>query len=334
MTKTFALGCQWRGIRHVEEVSTEEKFRMVRDCGVYDYIDRLPTPDLLDEHIRCSEKYGIPIHTGSVTYMAGRDEELLQANMRDCLRVGIAMHNIMLLARHADGHLLSEQEVADWYLQAHDRAGALGLEITFEVHVNNWSERFLMVRPVAELVRARGVTFNLTVDYSHCIFKIENPEEQDISAVREAVEAGTAVLDPYEKGSFIEQWLAMNIVAYAQFRPAVPNGPRNLWAIDPATGKHGRGIQYPFIRPGPGEWHSPWHAWKLEPAKEAMRRILRHHRDDAHSPLRYINTEYITLPDYGMNAKYSLFDNSVAAASWVRQAWTELQREPAATASS
>lgn len=325
MAKPFLLGCQWRGIRHIEEVSIEEKFRMLRDLGgVYDHMDRLPTRDVLDEHIRCSEKYGIPIHTGSVTYQVGRDEDYLQANLGDCKRVGISMHNIMLLARHADGHLLTEEEVADFYIKAHDWAGKVGIDIAFEVHVNNWSERFRMVRPVAERVRARGVPFGLTVDYSHCIFKIENPEEQEISDIRPQVEAGTAILDPYENGSFLADWLSMNMVVYVQFRPAVPNGPRNVWAIDPATGKPGRGIQYPFIKPEPGEFHSPWHAWKLEPCKEAIRMVFRHHLSDPDSPLRFMNTEYITLPDYGANARYSLFDNTVAAARWVRQTWDEM----------
>ena len=32
---------------------------------------------------------------------------------------------------------------------------------------------------------------------------------------------------------------------------------------------------YPFTKPAPGEWHSPWHAYKLEPTKEVVRKVLR-----------------------------------------------------------
>lgn len=49
-----------------------------------------------------------------------------------------------------------------------------------------------------------------------------------------------------------------------------------------------------------------------------MRKALRHHLFDAGSRLKYITTEMIDMPDYGENAKYSLFDNNVAIAQWIR----------------
>jgi len=318
------LGCQWRGIRHLQEVSVEEKFRMLRDSRVYDYLDRLPTPDVFDEHMRCSEKYGIPMLTGNGTYQLGRDEEVMALNIRNAAIAGLAIHNVMLLKHHADGHVLTDQEVVDCYIRMHEASAKHGIKISFEVHVNNWSESYLRVRPVAEAVRSRGLPFYLTLDYSHCIFKIENPAEQELSEVRQQVEAGEVVLDPFEKGSLCEQWLEMEMIALAQFRPAVPNGPRNIWALG-EDGQPGRGIQYPFYRPKPGEWHSPWHAWKLEPAKEAIRKVLRHHLTSPNSPLQFMTTEYITLPDYGENARYSLFEHSVAAASWIRDTWNTLE---------
>src|SRR5262249_40352261 len=125
-----------------------------------------------------------------------------------------------------------------------------------------------------------------------------NPDEQERCGIREDVLQGSLVLDPFEPGNLCEQWLRQNIVAYMQFRPAVPNGPRNHWSLGP-DGQPGRGIQYPFIKPAPGEWHSNWQAWKLEPAKEAARTVLRYHAGNAASPLRFITTEMITLPDYG-----------------------------------
>ena len=86
----------------------------------------------------------------------------------------------------------------------------------------------------------------------------------------------------------------------------------------------GRGVQYPFIEPKPGEWHSPWSAVRLEPWKEVLRQLLRYHATHADSPLRYISTEFIPFPDYGEGAKYSLFDNSVACARWIRQQAEEI----------
>ena len=156
------------------------------------------------------------------------------------------------------------------------------------------------------------------------MFKIENPAEQDISEAREDIEAGRMILDPFEKGSLCERWLEMNIVAFAQFRPVAPNGPRNVWAKN-AAGNPGRGIQYPFVKPASGEWHSPWHAYRLEPSKEALRKVMRYHLTHPESRLRFVNTEMINLIDYGENARYSIFEQNVACARWIRATWTQMK---------
>jgi hypothetical protein len=320
----FKLGCQWRGVVHRDAVPVETQFQMIRDSGVFDFLDRLPPPDVLDEYIRCSQKYDVPMQTGTWQYMLGRDEPLLQEYMRNAARAGLKMHNIMIYTRAADGHAVTDDEVAECYLRTWELGERIGVQPTFELHVNMWSEEFPRVRRVAETVKARGAPFNLTMDYSHCIFKIENPEEQEVSHIREDIGAGRLVLDPFEPGNLCDEWLAMNIVAFAQFRPAAPNGPRNIWAKDD-EGNPGRGIQYPFVKPRPGEWHSPWHAYKLEPSKEALKKVLRHHLTNNRSPLRYVSTEMINLPDYGENAGYSLFEQNVACARWIRESWNQMR---------
>ncbi|WP_420226619.1 hypothetical protein [Pigmentiphaga litoralis] len=129
------------------------------------------------------------------------------------------------------------------------------------------------VTPVAEAVMRRGVPFNFTLDYSHVLYKIGNDEELDVAGMRDDVHAGRVVLDPFEPGNLVDEWLALGIVRWMQVRAAVPNGPRNAWARhDPDAqvaalprypslpvkrGDPGRGILYPFMKPAPGEWHSP-----------------------------------------------------------------------------
>jgi hypothetical protein len=186
-----------------------------------------------------------------------------------------------------------------------------------------WTEDFLRVRSVASRVQAHGVPFHFTLDYSHVCFKIGNPAEQELSGVREQVERGELALDPFEPGSLCAQWLDMGIVRWAQLRTAGPNQPRNLWHRN-EDGSHGRGIQYPMLRPAPGEWHSPWHAYLLEPSKEAIRKVLAYHHAHPHSPLRHLTTEFINLPDYGLGAGYDLLEQNVAAARFMRQAWDEI----------
>src|SRR3546814_8224393 len=83
--------------------------------------------------------------------------------------------------RHADGHLVTDEEIADIYLRAYEVGEKAGRLPTFEVHVNMWSEHFGRVAKVAEKVETRGVPFRMTLDHSHVIFKIDNPEEQERS---------------------------------------------------------------------------------------------------------------------------------------------------------
>ncbi len=87
------------------------------------------------------------------------------------------------------------------------------------------------------------------------------------------------------------------------------------------NGRPGRGIQYPFFKPEPGQWHAEWDEAKLEPWKMVMRQLMHHHATNPNSTLRQISTEFIPNPDYGGGAKYSIFEQNVACAKWFRQTW-------------
>lgn len=342
----FLIGCNGRGAQassldhpiSLEEASIDEQFRLVRDTGVFDYFDRIPLRSDIDQYRAAIEKYDLPIHTVSWFYRLGEDEALLSDNLKIGAEIGADMHNIMIFTHHAKGHVVTDQEIVDCYLQAYDEGMKIGVEPTFELHVNMWSEDFRRVTPVALAVQDRGVPFNYTLDYSHVNFKIDNPEEQDISGIREDVEAGRLVLDPFEPGNLCDEWLELGIVRWLQVRSVSPNGPKNIWSVqqpgvpvagmptlpDDAEPVTGRGIQYPFTEPAPGEWHSPWDPAKLEPTKEVVRKVLGYHKADAQKRLKYITTEMINLPDYGHNAKYSLIGQNAAIAQFVRDTWAEI----------
>ncbi|MFO1023595.1 MAG: hypothetical protein U1E70_00305 [Acetobacteraceae bacterium] len=101
---------------------------------------------------------------------------------------------MQVLTNHADGHVLSDDEVADFYMRAHDFGMRHGVVPSFEVHVNMWSEHFGRVEKVAALVRSRGVPFYMTLDHSHVIFKMDNPEEQKVQDMQADLESGALIL--------------------------------------------------------------------------------------------------------------------------------------------
>lgn len=318
--RKLLLGCNGRSAQHApgSPPSIDQQFHMVKSCGLFDFFDRMPQPGQESEYLRASEKHGLPILTGLWSYTAGRDEDLLVRNLRLTRDSGGECHNIMLFRDHADGHPLSDEEVVAFYRLAWESAQHLGIEITFEVHIYMWSEDLRRVMAVARLVREAGMPFNFLLDHSHVLLKLENEEEQDLCGIRADVAAGRLVLDPFQPGNILDTWIAENMTLWHSVRPVAPNGPPNSWARHP-DGRMGRACQYPFLKPRPGEWHSDWYAYKLEPSKEVVRKVLAAHHANPASRLRYITTEIIDLPDYGEGARYSLFEHSVALARWIRE---------------
>jgi hypothetical protein len=343
-----AIGCNGRGAQAsglfapvaLAEATIDEQFRLVSETQVFDSFDRLPMPDKVDAFLRCIERYHLPVLTASWFYALGGDEPLLADKLKLAAEVGAQQHNVMVYWHDTHGRPVTNEEVADFYLQAYDEGMKLGVEPTFELHVNMWSEDPRRVALVADLVRQRGVPFNFTLDYSHVIFKMGNITELTISGIADDVATGRLVLDPFQPGNLVDLWLDMGIVRWLQVRSVAPNGPRNIWSLnDPANavaavpqysifpyvaGEPGRGILYPFTRPEPGEWHSPWEDSQLGCTREVVRKVLAHHHAQPDSRLRAITTEMINLPDYAHNARFSLIGQNAAIARFVRETWAGL----------
>lgn len=329
MAKELKIGIQEAGVMHTvyNEFDTDTKFRMVKEAGVFDYFDKTPTPADGAIFKNVSQKYGIPLTAGGWFYLLGRDEPLLHWHLQMAKEYGTKVQNVQIFTNHKDGHVVTDSEVADVYMWAAELGEKNNVVPCFEVHVNMWSEHLGRVERVAEIVEKRGAKFNMTLDHSHVIFKIDNPEEQDVQNMRADIEAGRLELDPFKQGNVTGKWIDSNWVRHMHARAAVPNGPKNVWSV--VNGVPGRGIQYPFIQTKPGEFHEEWDAQKLEPWKEVVRKLLKHHATDPKSELATISTEFIPWPDYGGGAKYSLFEHSIACAQWIRDEWAKAQEAAA-----
>jgi len=329
MTNALQFGIQTNGIKHshadpMPDIDT--RFAMVRDAGVFDYVDKTPDPDQIEDFLKARDKYGLPVRAGGWFYTLGEDDgagALLEQNLATAQRLGSLVHNTQIKLHHAQGHVVSDAEVVESYLRAAELGEKYGCTPCFEVHVNMWSEDFPRVSRVGRMVEALGVEFNLTLDHSHVIFKIDNPGEQKIFDTDKKVAAGALILDPFQDGNLIAEWAAAGWIRHFHARAAIPNNPKNTLAHHP-DGSVGRGIQYPFVQPGPGDYHADWQAEALEPWKEGVRIVMRHHARDPDSKLGQISTEFIPNTDYGEGCKYSLFEQAIACVEWMRETWTEL----------
>ena len=326
MAMELLFGVQTNGIRHAEAdgmPDIDTRFRMVKEAGVHDYIDKTPDPYEIEEFEAASEKYGLPVRAGGWFYMLGRDEALFAQNIQTAERLGSLVHNTQILTNHADGHPVTNDEVIATYLNFAEIGDKHGVTPCFEVHVNMWSEDFRSVAEVGQVVEARGAPFNMTLDHSHVIFKIDNPAEQEIGDIRGDVESGKLILDPFKDGNVSDQWIDAGWIKHCHARAAIPNNPKNLDTVT-ELGKPGRGIQYPFKQPEPGQYHSEWQEEALEPWKETIRSLMRYHAADPKGQLGQISTEFIPGPDYGQGCRYSLFEQSVACVQWMRETWIDI----------
>jgi hypothetical protein len=329
MATPLAFGIQTNGIKHAHDdpmPDIDTRFQMVRDAGVFDYVDKTPAPDEIDQFLASRDKYDIPVRGSGWFYTLGRDEALLGHNLELAARLGSLVHNVQVLAAAADGHQVTDDEVVDFYYHAYELGEKFSVKPCFEVHVNMWSEDFRRVSKVARAVESRGLPFRMTLDHSHVIFKMDHPEEQEVMNIRPAVESGELVLDPYLEGSVCQEWIDAGWVHHCHARTAIPNNPRNTLATD-ENGVPGRGIQYPFKPPAQDEYHAPWDVQKLEPWKEVVRQLMRHHAADPNGHLGQISTEFIPNVDYGEGCKYSLFEQGVACTEWMRSEWDKISSE-------
>lgn len=301
-----------------EPFDLETKFRMVKESGLYDYFDKTPPAEEEARYAALSDRFDLPILAGGWFYQLGRDENLLKANLELGARLGSIVHNTQIFWKHAERRPVTNEEVMAIYLRAAEWGEQFGCIPTFEVHINMWSEDFRRIEEVADMVESRGVAFRITLDHSHVIFKMDNEAEHQLFGLGKALEANELELDPDKPGNVCQNWIDKNFVQHCHARAAIPNNPKNTFDQD-HKGRPGRGVQYPFIRPEPGQYVAEWDETRLQPWKQVIRSLLRHHAENDTSPLRTLSTEFIPYPDYGGGHGYSIWKNSKACAAWIRK---------------
>jgi hypothetical protein len=300
-----------------KQVSLEDWFKEISQMKIFDYVDKTPPKNEFLKYKNLSEKYDLPILSSGWFYMLGKEDELILENLKMGSELGSKYHNVQLFINHADGHPLTDQEIAECYLKVSEYGEKIGCLPCFEIHINMWSEDFLRINSVAKIVQENGATFRMTLDHSHVVFKMDNPEEQAMFNLSNQLKEKKIILDPFQEGNISEYWINEGYVCLMHARSVIPNNPKNIGGKHP-DGSVGRGVQYPFIKPLDGQYHAEWDETKLEPWKEVVRKVIKHHYTQD-SSLECITTEFIPATDYGEGSTYSLLDNAIACAEWIRR---------------
>ena len=320
MSKILKIGIANRGVLHhntESPITLEEWFKEVAQSKVFDYVDKTPPKEDFNKYQSLSEKYNLPILCGGWFYKLGEDDDLLKTNLKLGAELGSKFHNVQIFLHHSDGHILSDNEIAEKYLEVYEFGEKIGCLPCFEIHINMWSEDFLRIESVANIVRDKGAIYRMTLDHSHVIFKIDNKEEMEMFDLKNQLINKEIILDPFITGNISEKWINQGLIWLMHARSVIPNNPKNIKGRHP-NGTVGRGVQYPFIKPLPDQFHADWDGTKLVHWKEVVKKMLKYHFEND-SSLECISTEFIPATDYGEGNTYSLFDNAVACAKWIRE---------------
>jgi hypothetical protein len=323
------FGIQTNGIKHTHldlMPDVETRFSMVKDIGIFDYVDKTPELFEIEDFKKSSIKYDIPIRAGGWFYEIGNHKNLLKQNLQTAKDLGSIVHNAQIQSLNNNGKLVTDIEVRDAYLEAYDIGVNMGVVPCLEVHVNMWSEDFLRVSKVGNLVEDKGIEFNMTLDHSHVIFKINNPKEQKVFDIDKKILLGDLILDPFKTGNIVDEWINSGWIKHCHARSAIPNNPLNIYGSHP-DGSLGRGIQYPFKKPENDEYHELWELDLLDPWKECIKQLMKYHIKDPKSKLGQISTEFIPNTDYGEGCKYSLFEQGIECTNWMKDTWQTIKDE-------
>jgi hypothetical protein len=325
--ETLPIGINLDGVLVHDGLATPKpatRFAWVRHSGAFDYIEKNidPTEDF-GPYFALVERYQLPIRVFGGIFCAGVDELRMRWGLATGGRLGAHLFNMQLYARHADGHALSDAEVVRFYTEAMEHGTRAGCLPSLEVHVDMWSEDFRRVERVGELLARVNVPLRLTLDHSHLIFKIGHAVELALSGLGDAPEGARELLAPDGAATLYRQWLQEGWVVHAHTRSVAPGVPHNA-AMNRRRGQPGRAIQYPLIAPPPGTFHAEWQAERLEPWKHAVRDLLHWMQAHPDRAPQQVSCEFIPFPDYGGGARYSIWDNNVACALWLRAEWAAL----------
>lgn len=287
--------------------------------GHFDYVEKSLWPtEVLTPWLRESDRTGIPIQVTGSTFQPASDLQRARSIMRDAVAAEISIVNCQVLppanALDEDSALARVSEFYLELLEAGDRGKCVP---TLEIHVDMWTEKFRRIEQLAARLEQRQAPLHLTIDHSHLLYRLGNPEQLQAAGLANVKDGGWEELHPDSPTSFYRRWMACGWIAHAHARSVQLNGVANPWCQH-ESGLAGRGVQYPLIEPQPGTYHQAWSESEVEPWKKALRQLIHWKASNLNSRMKRITCEFIPFADYGGGSRYNLLQQNMACAEWLR----------------
>jgi len=305
--------------------SLDEQFAMVR--GHFDYVEKtLHAGESLGTFLDASSKHDVALGALGVIFQPGVDEARGLEVIAQARSLSISIVNCQIRPPLGTDDVTALDRMGGLYLKMLEEADGRTLPC-LEPHVDMWFEQFSRVQPLADWLSARGAPLYLTIDHSHLIYRIDNPEQLAAAGIG-SIAQGRKLLWPASEENYYRHWQSLGLIAHAHARCVQINAPSNFGQMRHPEGLPGRGIQYPISTPSDD---SEWEEQRCEAWKEAVMQMLRWRAQHLDSPLRRISCEFIPYPDYGGGARYSIFEQNLACADWIRAAMVTVSIERQAT---
>lgn len=293
----------------------DEQFCVIRDH--FDYVEKtLHAHESLTSWLDASEAFEVPIEVLGVIFQPGEEDARCLETLRLATRHSIPVVNCQIRPVCGRSEAADLEQVGSLYLRMLEQADGKTLPC-LEPHVDMWLERFERVAALGDWLAARGAPLHLTIDHSHLIYRIDNLEQLQPAGI-DTVEEGRRLLSPESMSAVYRQWQLQHWIAHAHARCVQVNAPPNT-KMQRRPGVPGRGIQYPIRQPLVDPAWSDWSKRECAPWKAAVNTMLQWRTEHPDALLKRISCEFIPYPDYGGGSRYSLIEQNMACAEWLRE---------------
>ncbi len=279
------------------------------------FIESMPPKDRAEEFAEVAAAAGMPVKQFTALYWVGGSSTepdalvTLRANLDLAKRTGtIERLNMQVIGDNTSPTI---EALVDFYCAAEEMAGAEGIEIYTETHIDRFTydPRRLIAVHEALLDRTGGrLGLRVAADFSHYVHQLGNTHMANWPAIA----SGALNLDPRDPDNYVSrQIIAGGLIGYGHLRAAIPN-----------TLPRGQGsIQYPIVDPASdpetadlpnGGMAAPWQGDGLLPWLTWYREIFTYQIAHPERPVARFATEFIgdVAPgDYRTEPYRNLFQN-------------------------
>jgi hypothetical protein len=306
-------------------VKCREDLNMILPGCCFDYLEGIPDSEDL---AHWAEDMGFPYRVFTALYVPGGfgghpdGLEVLKKNLEICERYStITTLNMQVLGSSESP---SMEELYDFYEKADAMAGAQGVLLTTETHIDRFTydpSYALVVQEYLQRESGGDLGLNIWADFSHYVHQMEN------EACMKAHPAFTVDHKPGRAGfeAVVDELIRSGLIVGGHLRCAAPN----------SLGREKGAIQYPIVAPSSDPYsdatdelihHGTWREERTHTWKNLYRSLFVHAGKSASDGTLRFSSEFIRCEDeYNMDG-YTNYWQNLNVIAWAKSALNDVNK--------